>query len=151
MNILMVENSEDCELQMKHIKSRSRLYNTAALPRIGKRAQTTNRLMSDLSSVISNPIDHQIKKKVSLENESNELSDGYRKLVEHKYFLICISCFWCASYLKNDNTFSKCPMCKEGIIDRISLEEDEFYRFNHSMTIGIEMEFSNNIQVSSDP
>ena len=74
--------------------------------------------------------------------------DRYSIFVEQKYFLICNSCFWCASYFKNRISFSTCPVCINGKIDCMPIGEDENYTFNLSLTKGIELEFSNDIQVS---
>jgi hypothetical protein len=152
MNILMEENSEDCQLQNTDAKSRSWSYSASTLHRPGKRAPTRHQSMSDLSSVISHSFEGQTKDEVSIEYQSKKLPFGktgkdmrterFAKFAEHKYFLICISCFWCASYLKSDIMFLKCPICNEGKIDSMPLGEDEIYRFNHSLDKGIELEFS---------
>ena len=56
-------------------------------------------------------------------------------------FLLCPSCFWCASCLSPDSSFTKCPSCIEGNIESISIAENENYRFSNDKKRGITMEF----------
>jgi len=56
----------------------------------------------------------QIKK---IENEDNNGKNNYYsgnetsdKRLLH-FFLICNSCFWCASYIRRDASAIKCPSC----------------------------------------
>ncbi|HJY15136.1 MAG TPA: hypothetical protein VJ225_03830, partial [Nitrososphaeraceae archaeon] len=43
-------------------------------------------------------------------------------------FLLCPSCFWCAS-CSPDSSFIRCPSCSEGNIESIPIAENENYRF----------------------
>ena len=47
---------------------------------------------------------------------------------ESKYFLICKSCFWCASRLNRSNMITKCPMCdnnnNDGLLDSIPISDN---------------------------
>jgi hypothetical protein len=51
------------------------------------------------------------------------------------YFVICNSCFWCASYIStnpddtNNNTQAKCPDCLKGSIESIPVAKNEGYVF----------------------
>jgi hypothetical protein len=56
-------------------------------------------------------------------------------------FLLCRSCFWCASCLSQDSTFTKCPSCTEGNIESLPIAENENYRFDNDRKRGITMEF----------
>jgi hypothetical protein len=56
-------------------------------------------------------------------------------------FLLCPSCFWCASCLSPDSSFTKCPSCIEGDIESIPIAENENYRFRNDKKRGITMEF----------
>ena len=62
-------------------------------------------------------------------------------------FLLCPSCFWCASYLplqmlrtmaaaKNSASLSKCPSCSEGSIESVPVAEDEEYKFDYDINEG---------------
>jgi hypothetical protein len=39
----------------------------------------------------------------------------------HRDFLLCESCFWCASYVEHDDA-SRCPVCKGSRLARLSVE-----------------------------
>jgi hypothetical protein len=57
-------------------------------------------------------------------------------------FLLCPSCFWCASSFSPDFTsLEKCPRCIEGNIEITPIAENEKYRFNNDTQRGITMEF----------
>ena len=67
-------------------------------------------------------------------------------------FLLCPSCFWCASYLplqmlrtmaaaKNSASLSKCPSCSEGSIESVPVAEDEEYKFDYDIKRGVTMKF----------
>lgn len=72
--------------------------------------------------------------------------DNYRKIVRKKYFLICNSCHWCASYFRNGNSLLKCPQCEYDEIECMPIGDDENYSFNYSPTKGVELEFSRKIE-----
>jgi hypothetical protein len=46
-------------------------------------------------------------------------------------FLLCPSCFWCASCLSPDSSFTRGPSCIEGDIESIPIAENEIYRFSN--------------------
>jgi hypothetical protein len=56
-------------------------------------------------------------------------------------FLLCSSCFWCASCLSPDSTFTECRSCSRGNIESIPIAENENYRFNSDIKRGITIEF----------
>jgi hypothetical protein len=60
---------------------------------------------------------------------------------QRKDFLLCSSCFWCASCLSPDSSPAKCPTCIDGNIESIPIAENEEYRFNNDIKRGITMEF----------
>lgn len=86
----------------------------------------------------------------SIENSPN-LAGQFNGIKVQSYihqaqFIICQSCFWCASYIsptksgeqgrtttKNNNATNnvimKCPSCIEGDIEAIPIAENERYRF----------------------
>ena len=79
--------------------------------------------------------------------EINRLeTDNYAKLTKARYLSICRSCLWCASYIKNQTTFTKCPHCYNGEIDCIPIGEDENCIFDYDHTKGVELKFANNIR-----
>ena len=60
-------------------------------------------------------------------------------------FLLCNSCFWCASYLNLRSSFGviECPSCKENTIERMPLSANDVYLFDYNRVTGVIIEFSN--------
>lgn len=59
-------------------------------------------------------------------------------------FLLCNSCFWCASYLNlRSFGFMECPSCKENTIERMPLSANDVYSFDYNRVTGVILEFSN--------
>ncbi len=42
-------------------------------------------------------------------------------------FVMCPSCFWCATYFLADANFPNCPSCGGVAVDSIPISENEFY------------------------
>lgn len=73
-------------------------------------------------------------------------TDIYVNLTKARYFLICRSCLWCASCIKNQTTFTKCPLCYNGEIDCMPIGEDNDCVFDYSHSRHFELKFANNIR-----
>jgi hypothetical protein len=63
-----------------------------------------------------------------------------------KYFMICQTCFWCASYIdiiENIDAlpYNACPTCNHTAIELLSLSNGEHYRFEYTATRGVILEF----------
>ena len=71
-------------------------------------------------------------------NETN------RRLIthNHKYFLLCPSCFWCASYFNYSEVAAKCPSCSRDNVESVPISSDELYTFSHDRNRGVILEFS---------
>jgi hypothetical protein len=70
------------------------------------------------------------------------------RISEETYFLLCQSCFWCASYISpqipnriTKQVITKCPSCIEGNIESLPIAGNENYRFHNDKKRGITMEF----------
>jgi hypothetical protein len=65
-------------------------------------------------------------------------------------FLLCNSCFWCASYLNLRTSFIvvQCPLCKENAIEWIPISANDAYSFDYNPVTGVIVEFSNRIKSS---
>jgi hypothetical protein len=75
--------------------------------------------------------------------ERNEISQPV-------YFVICNSCYWCATYFRNDDLGFRsessshnlnCPICNSQNIELMPIAIDESFRIEYSLTRGMEMEF----------
>jgi hypothetical protein len=62
---------------------------------------------------------------------------------QNKLFLLCEACFWCATYLLNDDgtTVSKCPACDNAKVESLPIANNEVYRFDYSSLSGSTFEF----------
>jgi hypothetical protein len=82
-----------------------------------------------------------------MSQESNNIGRSGR-ISDEVYFLICQSCFWCASYI-GANTFTtrtaptttKCHICSRENIESMSIADNEGYRFDYNSKRGIILEF----------
>jgi len=66
--------------------------------------------------------------------------------VNHTYFVICNSCYWCASYFCiNDLEFSsqalRCHLCNSHNTELIPIASKESFRIVYNVTRGMEIEF----------
>jgi hypothetical protein len=66
------------------------------------------------------------------------------------YFMICNSCYWCASYFGIDDLESlsgssshvlNCPICNSHNTELMPIATDESFRIEYSLTRGMEIEF----------
>ena len=78
--------------------------------------------------------------------EDNEILQPIDKI----YFVICNSCYWCATYFGIDNLESlsgssshvlNCPICNSHNTELMPIATDESFRIEYSVTRGMEIEF----------
>jgi hypothetical protein len=92
------------------------------------------------------------------EDKNNYRNDEIIRCSNQIYFVICNSCYWCASYFSINNSESlstsssnvlDCQICNSHNTELIPISTDESFRIKHSATKGMEMEFykSNNIVI----
>ena len=76
-----------------------------------------------------------MKKKLYLEEQhitSNE-----------RNFLICRSCFWCASHINKMHSVPEvCPSCRDVKIESVPISFDETYRLDYDAKRGLTFEFA---------
>jgi hypothetical protein len=59
-------------------------------------------------------------------------------------FLLCNSCFWCASSLTlRSFGVNECPSCKENTVEWMPLSANDVYSFDYNRVTGVILEFSN--------
>jgi hypothetical protein len=84
-------------------------------------------------------------KVLNADNNNNTIaidnnSDIYTRAKRH--FVICNSCFWCAS-LYSDSMTIKCPVCNSySNLESIPISTNESFKFNYHSGTGIVLEFS---------
>jgi len=60
-------------------------------------------------------------------------------------FLICNSCFWCASYISHyPDDVENCPACRSDRMEAISISQKEAYKVNMDGS-SVSMEFWNQV------
>ena len=57
------------------------------------------------------------------------------------HFLLCSSCFWCASYLEWGGTVEICPSCINGKVESTPISDTEIYTFCYDAIRGVTLEF----------
>jgi hypothetical protein len=122
----MFEGYEDCNLK-NHIRSSDAL------------------LLSVDESGIGVSVNQKQNTSPSVEVNQSTLINDYAKFTKGKYFLICNSCLWCASYFESEMTYAKCPVCNKGKIECMSIRVQEWCSLDHSENRGIEL-ISNKIR-----
>jgi hypothetical protein len=84
------------------------------------------------------------------ENKNNYRNDEIIRCSNQIYFVICNSCYWCASYfgindLESLSTSSPhvldCQICNSHNTELIPISTDESFRVEYSATKGMKMEF----------
>ena len=88
-------------------------------------------------------------KKIKLSSitiENNKILQPIDKI----YFVICNSCYWCATYFGIDYLQSlsessthvlNCPICNSHNTELMPIATDESFRMEYSLTRGMELEF----------
>jgi hypothetical protein len=91
---------------------------------------------------------------IDIERENIEILQPIDKI----YFVICNSCYWCASYFGLDDLESlsgssshvlDCPICNSHNTELMPISTDESFRIEYSLTRGMEMEFYKSNKVVS--
>lgn len=67
-------------------------------------------------------------------------------LIPRRYFLLCQTCFWCASYIGARHDFDElsykaCPVCNDIRIESLPSSYHERYNFEYSSTRGVVLKF----------
>ena len=57
-------------------------------------------------------------------------------------FLLCPSCFWCASYFNYSKVAIRCPTCSSDNVESMPISNDELYTYSHDRNRGVPLEFS---------
>lgn len=108
---VMFLNSEDCNIKNPITSSGDQLL-----------ADDLSNVGVSVNAIRRTPLSVEINQQID--------TNGYAKVAKERYFLLCDSCLWCASYFENEMTDTKCPLCSKGKIDCMPIDEDKNYRFD---------------------
>jgi hypothetical protein len=98
-----------------------------------------------IMSIIQAAIFRTKSKEYLSPNVKPGLTFGKKGIVENIHFLLCGSCFWCASQSNNCNTsdmITECPSCNGIKVESLPISHDEVYKFNYDPKRGVTLEFS---------
>jgi hypothetical protein len=75
-------------------------------------------------------------------------NEGFYK--NNRFFLMCKSCYWCASCLMDDEGyFSICPECLTNKMEWLPISQSECYRVDFDQKMGMVLHFWNNVEGGS--
>ena len=78
--------------------------------------------------VISNAFELQ----TGLDNNNHDAA-GYKELSKQIHFMICQSCFWCASYISSKTiSIAKCPNCYNNKIEWMPILKVDLHKLTCS-------------------
>ena len=109
-------------------------------PILGIRMTSIFEVLYTKETLQTEEIAQQANKKNTTAHENKKGSSTRR------YFLICQTCFWCASFIDmlgdNQHLFVKtCPTCDDHNIESLPISYNERYHFEYTIARGVELEF----------
>jgi hypothetical protein len=106
------------------------------------------RLSWEVSDLTSNMI--------YFKNQKSQITSSYKfnkrenspslRPTNHIYFVICNSCYWCASYfciddLNYSSQVLRCHLCNSCNTELTPISSNESFRINYNVTRGMDIEF----------
>ncbi len=80
-----------------------------------------------------------------IREKQNEQNDN--TFSRKRCFLMCKSCYWCASCLSaDDGSISRCPVCGTNKMDCLSISHSECYRLDYDQVRGMVLQFWTKIE-----
>ena len=78
---------------------------------------------------------------------TNKLSNEKKRIItKQRHFLLCESCFWCASSISLVSMDRICPVCNNSNkIESIPIQNNEIYKFDYNQRHGVILEFSESV------
>jgi hypothetical protein len=73
-----------------------------------------------------------------------EERNGIKSTFEQPHFLLCGSCYWCASSISLLGTVEICPSCMNGKVESMPLSDKEIYTFRYDSIRGVTLAFKSN-------
>ena len=101
--------------------------------------------MTYVFEVLSNKEKHTEDDLVNATDQSTIQTKKEDELSQ-KYFMICQTCFWCASYIDiigdmDALPYKACPTCNHTSIELLPLSDGEHYHFEYAAIRGVILEF----------
>jgi hypothetical protein len=81
---------------------------------------------------------------------TNKLSNEKKRIItKQRHFLLCESCFWCASSIYLVSMDWICPVCSSNNnnnkVESIPIQNNEIYKFDYNQRHGVILEFSESV------
>ena len=114
-----------------------------------------------MKSVAPNIADNDLLQTTKLSSNTVDMARDKNLIstpIDKIYFVICNSCYWCASYFGLDDLESlsgsssrvlDCHVCNSHNTELIPISTDESFRIEYSQTKGMELEFYKSNKVVS--
>jgi hypothetical protein len=78
----------------------------------------------------------------SLEEDTIDIDNRDIIVARKMRFLLCESCFWCASCLNvAERTVTKCPSCSDARLESMPISDNKIYKFEYNPDRGVILEF----------
>ncbi|MGC1932690.1 MAG: hypothetical protein WA667_27265 [Candidatus Nitrosopolaris sp.] len=85
---------------------------------------------------------------MTLDTSQNEHKETIARIkkkdesISRRCFLICQTCFWCASYIDitgnmDELPYKACPTCNDNRIESLPISYDERYHFEYTATMRV--------------
>ncbi len=75
--------------------------------------------------------------------DKSSIEKKKRIITKQRHFLLCESCFWCASSIYLVSMDWICPVCNNSNkIESIPIQNNEIYKFDYNQRYGVILEFS---------
>jgi hypothetical protein len=95
------------------------------------------------------PSSSDIKTELGRKSKENNI---ILRPTNHIHFVICNSCYWCATYfnindLDSTSQVLRCPLCDSHHTELTPISSNESFRINYNITRGMELEFYRNNEI----
>jgi hypothetical protein len=70
---------------------------------------------------------------------TNTATSSKQRIPKHVHFILCSSCYSCASYL-DGRRIETCPSCRSNAIESMPIASDEMFAFGYDAGRGVTIE-----------
>ena len=113
-----------------------------------QKSNLDDRMMTDDCNIysVSRTDTTKTNKNTAYHPNTDKLSNEKKRIItKQRHFLLCKSCFWCASSIYLLSMDWICPVCNNNNsskIESIPIENNEMYKFDYNQRHGVILEFS---------